>query len=300
MAQQYGLAMDGSGTRYLAEQYGLTFTEFVAGIPVFRDRAGEYHAGGYKAAYTVLVGDPTETLRALERWRKGKRVVHYCFTTERNLFGSKRLDSILLIPPGTAPESRLALYGMKVRNQVRQAGKTRLRYRVEPPPAAWHDLYCRSMARLGSVPRPREWFARFEGSFAGNVRCVSAYDGDTLAGALYFLFTKDYLSINFLASDPEYWDLRINNGLYDGAVLFAIEHDIPLVDFGPTMAYDEKHLHIKEGFGAKPCYCADTFFCNPFLRAWRKFLRYVERFRALGRRLRRRFFKTTKKIVASP
>lgn len=262
----FGLALEKKGQEYLKNKYGLCCVESVGGIPIFTKDEREYFVGGHKGIYTILQGDPTKTLQELKLWRKKKKMVHYVFSTQQNIFWSKRVDSILIIPPGMSKENRFAMYRVNARNQIRQAGKTSLRYLIEPPPPGWYALYCRSMERLGTVPRQQSWFAALEHVFATSVQCVTAYDNDSLIGALYMLTSDRYMSVPFAVSEKQYWHMRINNGLWDRAIIFAIEHGIQMVDFGQSMAYDKSHLHMKACFGAKEYYCADAYFCNPVMR----------------------------------
>lgn len=271
--------------KYLKDIYGLTRTESVAGIPVFMNQKGEYFVGGYKNLYTTLLGDTVETLKSLEQWRKGKKTVHYVFSTKENIFQSNRLQHILELPRGMLAEERLALYARNVRKHIRRVESSHLRYDVEQPPAGWYDLYCRSIKRKGSVPRPLDWFTRFEQYFGTHIISTVAYDGDILVGVLYCFWVGDYMQLMVLASDEKYRESRLDNGLYDKAILFAFEKDIRFIDFGPTMLADESHWLVKEGFGAQRRYFADISFGSPLFNLKRKMTVYTQRARSYIKKL---------------
>lgn len=281
-----GLATDPAAAAYLRDAYGLKQDTAVADIPAFAAPDGERFVGGFKHIWSVIVGDPVHTLRELESWRTAHRVVTYSFVTQQNGFSSTRFDHLLEIPSGTPTANRLDLYARNVRKHIRNAVEPSvLRYTCEPTRHDWYELYLGAMARHRHAPRPREWFATLEQHFGDRTFIASAYDGDRLVGALYCIRSDNYLQLLSIASDPSFRDVRIDSGLYDTAIRFAIENDIRYVDFGPTMQWDKSHWEVKENFGAKRMYFADASFMPPIGRLRRAAISLSQRLVSRATRL---------------
>ncbi len=255
-----GLAGSAIADNYLAETYGLARVEDVGGVPVYRNEKGELFVGGYKGIYSVVLSGSEQLLPVLEEWRKNHVFVRYSFSANSNFFRSKRLNLVLELAPGMRIEDRLLKYARNVRKHVRRAADSSLEYKIEPPPDAWYRLYSAHCNRLGSVPRPAESFKALERAFGSMVLCVVACDADTPVGVLYCLRTDTYLTLSLIASDVAYRDVRVDNGLYDMAVQYAIREGIRFVDFGPTMSADASHWDVKVGYGAEVFYFADKAF----------------------------------------
>ncbi len=257
-----GLAGSEVGDNYLAKTYGLIRVENVGGIPVYKNEKRELFVGGYKGIYSVVVSGSQKLIPILEEWRKDHTFVRYSFSANSDFFRSTRLNLMLELAPGIKIEDRLIKYARNVRKHVRRVEESSLEYKVEPPPDEWYRLYSAHCDRLGSISRPLESFKTLERVFGPAVVCMVAYDGGLAppVGALYCLRTDTYLTLWFIASDIAYRNVRVDNGLYDMAVQYAIREGIRFVDFGPTMRTDVSHLDMKAGYGVQVFYFADKAF----------------------------------------
>ena len=255
-----GLAQDERIQAYLAEVYAVRYQKTVGGIPVFENHTGELLVGGFKGFYTIV--PDAACIETLEMWRAGRSGIHYNFSTPKDLFRSKRLDMVLTLPPCIRIEDRFSLYERNVCKHVRRAEASPVEYVVEAPHVKWYDLYSLHCAWLGSTPHPLERYRAIERYMGDGVVSVNAYDQGTLIGTLYCLRASDYLQLLVIASDVSYRPMRVDNGLYDAAIRYAIREGIRTVDFGPTMRKDESHWNIKKGHGAQTYFFTDRSFMS--------------------------------------
>ena len=255
-----GLAGTEAANRYLESAYGLVHVEDVEGVPVYQSNEGEFFVGGYKHVYSIIVSGEDRVLSSLESWRKAHASVRYSFVTKQDMFKSNRLNLVLELPIGMEIDSRLETYARNVRKHIRRVEESLLEYRIGKPPVEWYELHVAHCNRLNSTPRPLKWFQSLEDAGGGMVVCVTAYDEKKPVGGLYCLRGESCLHLAFIASDIAYRNVRVDNGLYDMAVQYAIREGIRFVDFGPTMRTDVSHWDMKAGYGAQVFYFADKTF----------------------------------------
>jgi hypothetical protein len=261
MKESYGLPSHPRIAEYLKEAYSFSLLNTVDGLPVF-SHAGSHYAGGYKF-HSFL---PVATKDGLARTIRQIRGMYGGFELKCSVpeeAASTKLVDFVFDASGISEEHRFTRYSKKTRNQVRKSRAGSLRAEVGPPPTGFYPLYTESLDRLGSPPRPPEWFARLERFLGRDVIAVSAYSDSTLAGVNYCLRHEDYILLMFNVSSPEFWPLCVNDLLYDELVAWSIRHGILYIDFGAAVAQDRSHNHFKLGFGARR-YALVESYCGPW------------------------------------
>lgn len=244
-----GLSKDSRIQQYLQSTYRLESFEF-EGLPAFK-KDDTYFLGGFKGFYAVLIDEDEESVTKIMKsfFAKHPKVVCDFSVSGQEMKGSL-IHYLLRLDKGFSVEKRFDLYNKKTRNQVRKSYLNDLRIEVGVPPQGFYDLYVANMKRLKSIAKDRSYFENLERFLGESVLCFSLFDGDTLVGGNYAIVSQNYLTIMFNTSNSQYWGLNINDRLYDELIVWAIEHGIEFVDFGPGVYGDASHNHFKEGFGA--------------------------------------------------
>lgn len=281
-----GLSKDRQIAQYLRSVYGLEAFEF-EGIPAFKkDEA--YFLGGFKSFYAVFINEDKErVVRVMKSFFTKYPEATCCFSVSNGEEKGSLVHHLLTIGKDIAVERRFDLYNKKTRNQVRKSYLNDLRVEVGAPPKGFYDLYVANMKRLKSIAKDRSYFARLEEFLPESVVCFSVFDGDVLIGCNYALVSQNYMTLLFNLSNSQYWNLNINDRMYDELIVWAIQHNISFVDFGPSVRGDKSHNHFKEGFGASRRTIVNTTKMN--------FLRRVQLFVSEKKRnIRLRFLKLKK------
>jgi hypothetical protein len=128
--------------------------------------------------------------------------------------------------------------GYEDRNQraIKQAWDTEIRVEPTREPsdvAAFHDIYSNAMAARDAAEH-----YRFSESFFASLLdqpdlaslLVARYEGSVIGG--FIILHDDRVGHHYLsASNPDYWDMRVNNLLYHEVVMYAKETGRELFDF---------------------------------------------------------------------
>lgn len=244
-----GLSKDRKVKQYLKSVYGLETFEF-EGLPAFK-KDGTCFLGGFKGFYAVLIDEEEESVAQIMKsfFAKHPKVVCDFSVSDQEVRGSL-IHYLLRLDKDIPVDQRFGLYNKKTRNQVRKSYLNDLRVEVGVPPQGFYDLYVANMKRLKSVAKDRSYFENLERFLGESVLSFSIFGGDTLVGCNYAIVSQNYITIMFNISNSQYWGLNINDRLYDELIVWAIEHSIEFVDFGPSVHGDVSHNHFKEGFGA--------------------------------------------------
>jgi len=112
---------------------------------------------------------------------------------------------------------------------------------------AVYDLYCKSMIRLGEIPKTLKKF--FENAHLANFICVM--HEKKLVACNYLIDAKPFAILCYSFSDPEFWVRNINERLYYETIEFYLKKNYRILDLGPALASDDSHNLFKESFGAK-------------------------------------------------
>lgn len=247
--QVLGLSKDLKVQQYLKSTYGLEEFEY-KGLPAFKkDEA--YFLGGFKGFYGVLVDEEKESVTKIisEFFREHKESTSVFSVSDPDASG-QLIHYLLRIKTDLPLADRFDLYNKKTRNQVRKSYLNDLRVEVGVPPRGFYDLYIANIERLKSIPKNRGYFEVLEEFLGEAILCVSIFAGDVLVGCNYAIVSQNYITLLLNLSNSKYWNLNINDRLYDELIAWAIKNNIEFIDFGPSVRRDESHNHFKEGFGA--------------------------------------------------
>lgn len=244
-----GLSKDLKVAQYLKNIYALDSFD-VGGIPAFK-RSGEYFLGGFKGFYAVIVDEDNDYISESIRSFFTKYAEVTCNLSVSDLSAEGTLVHYMLrIGNDISSENRFDLYNKKTRNQVRKSYMNDLRVEVGAPHREFYNLYHANIERLKSIAKKKSHFERLEEFLGESVVCFSIFDDNKLIGCNYAVVSGDYLILLLNLSNSNYWNLNINDRLYDETIVWAIKHKIEFVDFGTSVRGDESHNHFKEGFGA--------------------------------------------------
>lgn len=142
---------------------------------------------------------------------------------------------------------------VKVRNQVRKAGKNGLRHIIGGVDLldGFYDVFCRNMRDLGTPVYGRAFFRNVLDEFPDTTRILSVmYEGKTIASALLTWF-KDTLEVPWASSNRDFRQFCPNNLLYWEAIRFAIDRRARMFDFGRSTP-GEGTFNFKKQWGARP------------------------------------------------
>lgn len=244
-----GLSKDPKVQEYLKNVYGLGIFDF-EGLPAFRkDEA--YFLGGFKGFYAVIVQEDKEGITGIINsfFTKYPEATCSLSVTDTRAKGSL-VHYLLRISNDTTVENRFDFYNKKTRNQVRKSYMNNLKVEVGAPPRGFYEFYVANMKRLKSIAKERSHFERLEKFLGKSIVCFSLFNDDDLIGCNYAVVSGSYVTLLLNLSNNKYWNLNINDRLYDELIVWAIEHNIEYIDFGPSVRDDKGHNHFKEGFGA--------------------------------------------------
>jgi CelD/BcsL family acetyltransferase involved in cellulose biosynthesis len=236
-------------SQLLAECYG--FRPFVCGgLPVLEISRRRWSSLPFTDLCPPL-GDPDETVRALEAAR-----------------GKARVDVRAPLPgvPGAAVGWRhvLALrddveagfHHSQVRRNIRRAERENVRVRVATCESdvteTYYALHVRTRRRLGAPVQRRRYFAllwRHMLAAGHGYALIAEHDGRPAAAAI-FLTAGRTTVYKYGASDERLWSVRPNHLLFCDAIRRACADGHQAFDFGRTDFGDAGLREFKLGWGA--------------------------------------------------
>ena len=244
-----GLSKDLKVAQYLKNIYALDSFD-AGGIPAFK-KDEEYFLGGFKGFYAVLVDEDKEAVWGIIKSFFANYPEVTCNFSVSDLGAEGSLVHYMLrVGKDVSIEKRFELYSKKTRNQVRKSYMNSLRVVTGPPPQGFYDFYVANMRRLKSIAKEKSHFERLEKFLGESIVCFAVFDGEKLIGCNYSVVSGNYMTLLLNLSNNNYWNLNINDRLYDELITWAIQNKIEFVDFGPSVRRDQSHNHFKEGFGA--------------------------------------------------
>ena len=262
-----GLSAHPAAPAFLKEACGLSLEGMPHDIPLYRDMWGKYFWGGWGSFY-LLCSDPAVVVSEANELGRRFGLVETNLSVPQRTGKERHVNVVLELPVGLQPDERVRLYARNISKQVRNAVMpSAIDYSVGPPPKEWYETYLSEARRRSRTPHPRSWFELLERHFGKDVVVAAAYQGERLAGALYCIRVQNYLHLLSIAADPLLREARIDTGLYDRAIQFALDSGITQVDFGLTGAGAASLIAYKRGFGGKEwCVCNQSF-GTPFRKA---------------------------------
>jgi FemAB-related protein (PEP-CTERM system-associated) len=120
------------------------------------------------------------------------------------------------------------------RNRVRRAQKEGLTVEVGGASMlpVFYDIWTRNMRDLGSPPHSRKFFAKVLERFGDSCSILLVRRKDDYVGAALTLFSKDTMSVPWVSSLREHFQLYPNNVLYWEAIRLAVAKGLKTFDFG--------------------------------------------------------------------
>ena len=174
-------------------------------------------------------------------------------TNRLGLAVNERYVTFIKALPASAAEC-LAALPRKARAAARHA-INRYRLRAEFHPrllSAVHDLYARTVRRLGSPVYPRRFFEVLAERFGSQCVCQAVFHEDVMvAGLLSFVF-KDRMMPYYSGSLEPYRHTNANNFLYLKAMEYGVEHGCRTFDFGRTRRENVGPYQFKKNQGFEP------------------------------------------------
>ena len=155
------------------------------------------------------------------------------------------------------------------RNAIRQAQQTDLVVEPTTDPTefeAFYDIYTNAMEAKDASDHYRFSFSFFETLFGSDLSTltVARYEGEVVGGAV--VIHDDRIAHDYLrASNPDYWDLRVNNLLCYGAMMEMRDRGIGRFDFqgGRPGVFKFKKGFSTEGRGefyiGKRIHCPEVY-----------------------------------------
>ncbi len=151
-------------------------------------------------------------------------------------------------------EENMALVPRKQRRMIRVGQRSGLSARVDGGDIeAFHDLYARSVRRLGTPVFASSYFRLLSERFTDSCVLLTVRHGDTPAAAVLSFVYKDVVMPYYAGSRHELRHCAVNDFLYWELMRYAVRRGIGWFDFGRSKegsgAYDYKRHW---GFAAEP------------------------------------------------
>ncbi len=226
-------------------------TELPFGDSVTVDAKGQYDAISSWYYGGPLIGganpDPdlsARFLEAIDRYSRSRGIVSEFIRFDPNLQNEAKFDcldptSVLETVRVDLTQSKSAIWDdfeKRNRNAIRQAQDTDLVVEQTTDPddyRAFHSIYQNAMEAKGASERYRFTYDVFSDLLSRPTLVslvVSRYDGEVVGGSM--LVHDEEVAHDYLrASNPDYWDLRVNNLLCYRALMHMRETGRTLFDF---------------------------------------------------------------------
>jgi FemAB-related protein (PEP-CTERM system-associated) len=193
---------------------------------------------------------------AAERLRRDVRASHVELRQVAALGGdlltrTRKVSMVLDLAP--TAEAQWSGFNAKLRNQVRKAEKSGLRFEQGRAELLdeFYAVFARNMRDLGTPVYARRFFAEVIETFPDHTRILAVrHEGRVIAAGIALAF-RDTVEMPWASSIAEYKSLCPNNMLYWEAIRFAIEGRWRRFDFGRSTP-DEGTYNFKKQWGAMP------------------------------------------------
>jgi len=153
----------------------------------------------------------------------------------------------------TDDERQWQVFNAKLRNQIRKAQKSRLKFVVGHLNLldGFYEVFARNMRDLGTPIYAKHFFHNILEAFAESSRIFAVYhDEEMIAAGIGFWF-KSTLEVPWASSVSDYKALCPNNMLYWEAIRFAIAKGFNKLDFGRSTPHEGTY-NFKKQWGAVP------------------------------------------------
>lgn len=166
---------------------------------------------------------------------------------------SKEQKVTMVLPLAQDAESQWAAFNAKLRNQVRKAGKSGLRFVMGQQELLddFYTVFARNMRDLGTPVYAKEFFYNVLTILADRTRIVAVrHEGKTIAAGILYWY-RDTIEMPWASSIADYKAMCPNNMLYWEAIRFAIDLGCSRFDFGRSTP-NEGTYNFKKQWGAEP------------------------------------------------
>ena len=207
----------------------------------------------------LVCKDPLAVRLLLEQAERLRKSVQATHVELRHLgyslegLSSKEHKVTMILDLAGNEETQWSGFNAKLRNQIRKAQKSGLRFAVGQYELldGFYDVFARNMRDLGTPVYAKNFFQRILTSFPNCTRILAVYYEKRMIAAGIALWFKDVLQIPWASSIADYKALCPNNMLYWEAIKFAINSEFKKFDFGRSTP-NEGTFNFKKQWGALP------------------------------------------------
>ena len=140
----------------------------------------------------------------------------------------------------------------KVRNMIRQGGKSNLKFEVEASHdtiSEFYEIYTKNMKQLGTPVHRLNFFNNIHRNFPENVFIAKVELNGKVIASLYLLKFKDMLVSGWGASLAEFLIYAPNDFMYWYSITYGCENNMKWFDFGRSLT-DSGNYKFKERWGS--------------------------------------------------